>query len=390
MGCGYCPKRFLIGYGLGGLAAGLGFYSASTVWALCLFPVGLRYAPSIPHTVGIAITFNLVAGIGLLPGIHALSNDLITALSAWVIPALLLSVPFALVRTMPWTGVMAALALMTLPPLGIIGLPSPLIVAGAILPGAGFAGLALILVLFQLLYSLSVPKQAGAGLMLALIGISLCGGIGGADSTVSHQDPRFTGIDMRLNKSLSADPDYIADYHSQSRIPAILNNTKPSAPIPLFPEAMAGRLTGTAQARLRSFARAANRDFIAGGEEFTDSGQYNNILAHVSAGNIDILYRQRMPAPWFMWRGGMDGFFKADLTRPGTFVFDDINVGALICYEIALPLLIFQTHWNEPDMVLVASNLWWGSETRLPDVVRLHIAAWSRLFGVPYISAMNV
>ena len=387
MGYGYCPKRFLIGYGLGGLAAGLGFYSASTVWALCLFPVGLRYAPSIPHTVGIAITFNLVAGFGLLPGIHTLSNDLITALSAGVIPALLLSVPFALVRTMPWTGVMAALVLMTLPPLGIIGLPSPLIVAGAILPGAGFVGLALILVLFQLLYSLSVPKQVGAGLMLALVGISSYGGIGG---TVSQPAPRFVGIDMRLNHSLSADPDYIADYHSQGRIPEVLKNTKASTAIPLFPEAMAGRLTDTAQARLRSFAAAANREFIAGGEEFTDSGQYNNVLAHVSAGNIDILYRQRMPAPWFMWRGGMDGFFKADLTRPGTFVFDEINVGALICYEIALPLLIFQTHWNEPDMVLVASNLWWGRETNLPDVVRLHIAAWSRLFDVPYVSAMNV
>ena len=387
MGYGYCPKRFLIGYGLGGLAAGLGFYSASTVWALCLFPVGLRYAPSIPHTVGIAITFNLVAGFGLLPGIHTLSNDLITALSAWVIPALLLSVPFALAPTMPWTGVMAALVLMTLPPLGIIGLPSPLIVAGAILPGAGFVGLALILVLFQLLYSLSVPKQVGAGLMLALIGLSSYGGIGGA---VSQPAPRFVGIDMRLNQSLSANPDYIADYHSQSRIPAILKDTEASTAIPLFPEAMAGRLTDTAQVRLRSFAAAANREFIAGGEEFTDSGQYNNILAHVSAENINILYRQRMPAPWFMWRGGMDGFFKADLTRPGTFVFDEINVGALICYEIALPLLIFQTHWNDPDMVLVASNLWWGRETNLPDVVRLHIAAWSRLFDVPYIPAMNV
>ena len=62
----------------------------------------------------------------------------------------------------------------------------------------------------------------------------------------------------------------------------------------------------------------------------------------------------------------------------------------MICYEIALPLLIFQTHWNDPDMVLVASNLWWGRETNLPDVVRLHIAAWSRLFDVPYIPAMNV
>ena len=387
MGYGYRPQRSLIGYGLGGLAAGLGFYSASTVWALCLFPLGLRYAPSTPHTMGIAFIFNLVAGFGLLPGIHTLSSDLITALSAWVIPALLLSIPFALAPTLPWTGVMAALVLMTLPPLGIIGLPSPLIVAGALLPGAGFVGLLLTLVLFQLLYSLSVPKPVGAGLLLVLVGISSYGGIGGA---VSESAPRFVGINTRLNHSLGADPDYIADYHSQSRILEVLKNTKASTPILLFPEAMAGRLTDTAQARLRSFAAATDREFIAGGEEFTDSGQYNNVLVHVSAGNINILYRQRMPAPWFMWRGGMDGFFRADLTRPGTFVFDEINAGALICYEIALPLLIFQTHWYDPDAVLVASNLWWGSETHLPDIVRLHIAAWSRLFDVPYISAMNV
>lgn len=387
MDYGHRPQCSLIGYGLGGFAAGLGFYSASMAWALCLFPLGLRYAPSAFHAMGVAFIFNLVAGFGLLPGIHTLSNDPVTALSAWIIPALLLCVPFALAPIMPRTGVMAALVLMTLPPLGIIGLPSSLIVAGAILPGAGFVGLALILVLFQLLYSLSVPKSVGAGLMLALVGIS---SYGAADGTVSQPDPRFVGINMRLNHSLSADPDYIADYHSQSRILEVLENTKASTLIPLFPEAMAGRLVDTAQTRLRSFAAATDREFITGGEEFTDFGQYNNVLAHVSAGNIHILYRQRMPAPWFMWRGGMAGFFRADLTRPGTFAFDGINVGALICYEIALPLLVFQTHWHEPDMVLVASNLWWGREARLPDIVRLHIAAWSRLFGVPYISAMNV
>lgn len=41
-------------------------------------------------------------------------------------------------------------------------------------------------------------------------------------------------------------------------------------------------------------------------------------------------------------------------------------------------------------MVLIVRNLWRGSETRLLDIVRLHIAAWSRLFGVPCISAMKV
>ena len=381
------PQRSLIGYGLGGLAAGLGFYSASTIWALCLLPLGLRHAPSILHTISAAFIFNLVAGFGLLNGIHTLSNDSVTALSTWVLPALLLSIPFALAPIMPRTGVMVALVLMILPPLGIIGLPSPLIVAGAILPGAGFIGLALTLVLFQLLYSLSVPKPVGAVLMLALVGISLHGAAG---SAAPQSGLRFVGVDTRLNDYLGADRNYAADYHSQSRILESLKDMQAAAPIPLFPEAMGGRLTDTAQSRLRSFAAATNREFISGGEEFTDSGQYNNVLAHVSAGNINILYRQRMPAPWFMWRGGMEGFFRAGLTRPGTFLFNGINVGALICYEIALPLLIFQTHWQKPDVVLVASNLWWGRETRLPDLVRLHVAAWSKLFGVPYILAMNV
>ncbi len=387
MGYRRCPQGSLIGYGLGGLAAGLGFYSASTVWALCLFPLGLRYAPSILHTVGIAFLFNLVAGFGLLPAIHTLSNDPVIALSAWVLPALLLAVPFALAPTMPWTGVLVALILMNLPPLGVIGLPSPLIVAGAMLPGAGFVGLTLVLVLFQLLYSLSVARSVGACLLFALVGVSI---YGATFSAAPQSGPRFVGVDTRLNHSLSADPDYIADYHSQSRILEVLKDMEDSAPFVLFPEAMGGRLTDTAQARLRSFAVATDREFITGGEEFTDSGQYNNVLAHVSAGNVEVLYRQRMPAPWFMWRGGMDGFFRADLTRPGTFLFAGINTGALICYEIALPLLILQTHWHKPDVVLVASNLWWGGETRIPDIVRLHIAAWSRLFGVPYILAMNV
>jgi len=387
MGYRHRAQCSLIGYGLGGLAAGLGFYSASTAWMLCLFPLGLRYAPSTVHTVGIAFLFHLVAGFGLLSGIHTLSNEPVIAWLAWVLPALLLAMPFALAPTLPRIGVMAALVLMNLPPLGVIGLPSPLIVAGVLLPGSGFMGLALIVVLFQLLYSLPVVRPVGVGLLLILAGISLQGA---AVIAVPQSESRFVGVDTRLNHSLSADADYISDYHSQSRILELLQEMEVRHSIPLFPEAMAGRLTDTAQARLRAFAVATDRDFMAGGEEFTDSSQYNNVLAYVSAGNVEIIYRQRMPAPWFMWRGGMAGFFRADLARPGTFRFDGINAGALICYEIALPMLVLQTHWHKPDVVLVASNLWWGSETRVPDIVRLHIAAWSRLFGVPYILAMNV
>ena len=381
------PQYSLIGYGLAGLAAGLGFYSVSTVWALCLLPVGLRHASSIAHTTGIAFLFNLVAGFGLLSGIHTLSGDPVTALFAWIMPALLLSIPFALAPVMPWSGIMAALALMILPPFGIIGLPSPLIVAGTLAPGAGFVGLVLVVVLFQLLYSVRLAKPVGAGLLLALAAISSWGA---AVGVVPQPDPRFRGIHTRLGHAVSADSDYIADYHSQSHIRESLENTETSTPIPVFPEAMAGRLTDTAQTRLRSFATTTGREFMTGGEEFTDSGQYNNVLAHVSAHSINILYRQRMPAPWFMWRGGMDGFFRADPTRPGTFEFDEITVGALICYEIALPALILRTHWQSPDVVLIISNLWWSNQTGIPHIVRLHIAAWSRLFGVPYISAMNV
>ncbi len=387
MDYGHRPQCSLIGYGLGGLAAGLGFYSVSTAWALCLFPLGLRYAPSASHATGIAFLFNLVAGLGLLPAIHTLSNDPVTALSAWVTPALLLSIPFALAPAMPRTGIIAALVLIILPPLGMIGLPSPLIVAGVLLPGAGFVGLALVVGLFQLLYSLSVPKPVGASLALVLAGAL---SYGAAVSNVPRSGAGFVGINTELGHAVSADGDYMADYHSQNRILEILKNTEGGAPIPLFPEAMGGRLTGTAQARLRSIAASVDREFITGGEEFTDSGQYNNVLVHVSGDSINILYRQRMPAPWFMWRGGMDGFFRADLTRPGTFLFDEINVGALICYEIALPWLILRTHWHEPDAVLVISNLWWSNRTNIPAIVRLHIAAWSRLFGIPWISAINV
>ena len=63
--------------------------------------------------------------------------------------------------------------------------------------------------------------------------------------------------------------------------------------------------------------------------------------------------------------------------------------GVVICYELAWPMMVLQTHARNPDRILFTSNLWWAGDTRLQTLFRLHADAWSRIFGVPCIVSIN-
>ena len=376
--------NILVGLALAGTAASIGFYSNEYIWALCLFPAALRLGRTAGQCYGIALAFYLIAGMGLIPGIHTLSGDLISALLVWILPAAALAAPFALVQLFPRSGVMIAFTLTILPPVGLFSLPTALIASGQVFPGTGIFGLCLIVMVYQAIYSLRVSSRSASLLFIFLVGISSY--TAAQNSTPSSIT--WTGIDTDYHRTMTSDKDYAQDYRIQTRVSETLNGLSGDN-IAVFPEAAGGRLTEAALNRLKTIASTSGRPYLIGGEEFAGNGQLNNVLVHITSQGSDVVYRQRMPAPWFMWRGTKEGYFTAGLSRPATFDYREQRVGTLICYEIGLPYLVLQTHRASPDIVLFASNWWWGRDTNLPSVVRLHAESWSKLFGVPYIIAMN-
>ena len=68
----------------------------------------------------------------------------------------------------------------------------------------------------------------------------------------------------------------------------------------LFPEAVA-HLTETGRERLVDLS---DRDFLAGATDPVGD-RLDNVLVHVDPERgVEVVYRQRMPALWFMWWGG--------------------------------------------------------------------------------------
>ena len=302
---------------------------------------------------------------------------------SWLIPSSTLAAPFVLAHYWPRFGIAVACIISIISPIGLLSYPTPLVATGLFFPGTGFAGLLTLIALYQLIYSIRIHARFATAMLVSLAGIS-------AASTANLLTPTtsvWTGIDTQYQVTLAGDINSAADHRIQSLVEQAINAHHGNT-MPVFPEAAGGRLTLAARDRLIGLAAAHRQSFLIGGEEPVDD-QVDNVLALVSPVRVDIVYRQRMPAPWFMWRGGADGFFTADLSRPATFQVGEHRIGALICYEIGSPLLVLQTHWQEPDVVLAVSNLWWARETNLSDLVRLHIVSWSRLFSVPYVIAMN-
>ena len=94
---------------------------------------------------------------------------------AWLGWALIMAAPFLLApRGRPWIGILCGLSLGAVPQLGILGMASPLLAAGALFPGWGLAGVALIAALLAIASWSSTARTSGnkavtAALIAALL-----------------------------------------------------------------------------------------------------------------------------------------------------------------------------------------------------------------------------
>jgi hypothetical protein len=131
-----------IAMGLGvSTGSSLGMAVAAGMPMVCLMPATRRAA--FESTLGyyVAALWPMVLGVERYLG----GNALLVAIAIWISAAILLSLPW----TMAWTSDRAhfvwraplALAMTVVPPLGIIGLASPLCGAGFLFPGTSWVGL---------------------------------------------------------------------------------------------------------------------------------------------------------------------------------------------------------------------------------------------------------
>jgi apolipoprotein N-acyltransferase len=263
----------------------------------------------------------------------------------------------------------AALILSAIPPFGLIGWASPLTSAGVLFPGTGFLGL---------LATVLLPTVWTARPYL-LIGI-----VAAANLIFSPTSPPF---DIRVVNTQEC-PDL---FQKEEAARAAIHFAQ--ANIVILPEGAVRRWTEATEEFWSSTIqqlRTSNRTaLIRVGIPIVNSQEFHNSVITIGDSQ-SVTFNQRIPIPIGMWKpfGPADGV-PLNLTGPSTLQIGPHRLAILICYEQLLVWPILQSALEKPSLIVGISNAAWTRHTNIPAAQQACLSAWSRLFGIPYVAAVN-
>jgi hypothetical protein len=371
-----------IGMGLG-VSTGhpLGIMAAAGMPFACLMP-GTRKA-AFRSTLG----YYVAAIWPMLPGLDRYIGQSVTSLipiAIWVVAAILLSMPW----TIAWTPdrrfdclwrVPLVLLTTIIPPLGIIGLASPLTAAGYLFPGTAWAGLAAVAVLPGIVLSTFDLAWRRRCAVLCLVSASAVGlAIGGRLFTRSDATPppEWIAVNTHFGDVSKPFQDFPAAQFIQRKA------AETSARVLIFPESVVPRWSESTEAFWhQSLDRCRTRgqilvigaglparartdrnvleglrdlktyDFGAAIDALKGTGTPRAIHGSVIAkglikrrpepidntmlivGAESAAFYQRVPVPVGMWNPFSRISVPLRLNAPGVLKIDHQHAAVLICYE---------------------------------------------------------
>lgn len=286
------------------------------------------------------------------------------------------------ILTLPWIAlwrgdgaqrywrIPAALLLSAIPPIGIIGWASPLIAAGLLFPGTGLTGLAATAIA-EANWTV-FPKTVAAGILAA--------------NLLFHPPDRPLGI-QAFNTADSADP---FEKEESARIAVHDANSN----LAILPEGAVRRWTEATEAywanTINHLKTSHQTALIGAGIPIPNSDQFHNSVITIGTSPA-ARFDQRIPIPIGMWKpfGPADGV-PLNLTGPGTMKLGKHRLAILICYEQLLIWPMVHSALEKPTLIVGISNATWTKHTHIPTAQEACLQAWSRLFGIPYVSAINI
>jgi hypothetical protein len=399
----------------------LGMIAAAAMPLTCLAP-GTRRA-----AFESAFGYYAAALWPMIPGLEAYwKSEPLIPLLFWILTALLLSLPW----TVAWTSHRvhylwrAPLALVTtiVPPLGIVGLASPLTGAGYLFPSMGWAGLAAVAFLPGILLS-AQPLSWRVRAAVISLAVALC--------IASHLysgdvEPPYgwTAINTHFGDLSQPFRDFQAAQFIQQKA------DKSSARVLIFPEAVVPRWSEATEAfwrqsldhcrtrgqilaigaglpdkpfrndrerlnNLRTYDFGEAIEVLKSGSPRTILGpmrsplseRVNNTMLLVGAESAT--FNQRVPVPVGMWRPFNKVSVPLRLNAPGVLAIDHERAAVLICYEQMLTFPILASTLQHPTVIVGISNTFWVDHTTIPRYQANALRAWAKLFRLPYLLAVN-
>jgi apolipoprotein N-acyltransferase len=98
---------------------------------------------------------------------------------------------------------------------------------------------------------------------------------------------------------------------------------------------------------------------------------------------------QRIPVPIAMWNPFRPDNAQLSFFGPSLVQIGNERAGIVICYEqlIAWPLVM--TMIQHTTVLVAPANDYWAVSTTIPRFQRMAMRSWARLFGIPYLFAVN-
>ena len=342
-----------------------------------------------------------------------------TALALWAVACALLASPWPLVWSISsrqaWWRTPLGLALGVVPPLGIIGCASPLTAAGLLFPATAWWGMAAC--------SLA-PGLLAAWPRYAFPVLAVTAAVCNATYAPAPLPPSgWVAVNTHFGPIAHGRTSPTAEYSAAQWIKRVALAT--DAKVIVFPETVVPtwtvatdtfwrptldhlRINGKTViigARLpdprEGVSPIATDDLTAaiallnGGPgssapqlEPTSPLAYDNAV--VIRGAESGAFGQRIPVPIAMWKPFQQGGAHLHLFASGVIAIGNQRAAVLICYEQLLAWPVISSLRERPSVVVAVANDHWATGTTVPTYQGLATGAWSRLFGLPFLSATNL
>ncbi|MDN2583765.1 conjugal transfer protein TraB [Aquibium sp. ELW1220] len=356
--------------------------------AAMLFPALWALAPTRLSAALVAGGYFLSASRGLPQGVsNFYGAGFAAGIALWIAASFL----FVATNGLLWTkrpgrarviryAIIAVL--LSIPPVDIVGWAHPITAAGILFAGWSWFGLG----------------AAAIGLLVMTtrfrpIAILTLGGLW-IWSAANWTDPSLPEGWISVDTEFGGSNGQYADYEQHlETINRVREAAEAGASVIVLPESALGVWTPTIE-RLWTRALGDLDATVYGGAAIVDETGYDNVMLELSGQSAVARYLERMPVPvsmWQPWLGliGVPASARAYFFANPVVAVRDARVATLTCYEQLLVWPILQSALHTPDVLVAPANGWWTGDT---DIVAVQIAAtkaWSRLFTLPLIIAIN-
>jgi hypothetical protein len=356
--------------------------------AAMLFPALWALAPTRMSAALVAAGYFLAASGGLPQGVsNFYGSGLVAGGGLWIAAASAFVAVHAVAWTArsgrgPWIRYGVASIVLSVPPIGILGWAHPITAAGILFPGWGWLGLAATAIILLGMISRSWPLSTLLFVPFWVWSVM--------NWSVPEAPARWAAVDTQFSGS---NGEYADNQQHQETIDRVVAMAGVGADVVVLPESALGLWTPTIE-RLWTRALEGRDVTVYGGAVIVNETGYDSVMLEVNSQATVVRYRQRMPVPVSMWQPwlslvGAPAGARANFFANPVVPVRGVRVATLICYEQLLVWPVLQSALGAPDVLVAPANGWWTADTNIVSIQVAASTAWSRLFNLALVTAVN-